>query len=273
MKRETAGLQIVPLRTPTLPPATHTNTIIIGEEDFVVLDPGSPYPDEQARLNEAIQSASDHGRFLGILVSHQHRDHIGGVTALVEQFDVPVWAHARTAEHVAPGIEVDRVLGDLDRIDLGEDSLEVWHTPGHADGHLAFVHSRTDTILAGDLVATEGTILVSSRDGHMGDYFGSLARLLDAAPGRIVPSHGEPIVNAVERLEFYIQHRKKRENKILDALIAQKSWCRPADLVPIAYSDAPRRVWPLAVESTKAHLIHLEEQGRVESGRGRWRAA
>ena len=242
------GLQIVPLRTPTLPPATHTNTVIIGAEDFVVLDPGSPYPDEQARLAEAVESASTRGRFLGILVSHQHRDHIGGVASLVEQFDVPVWAHQRTAELVAPAIGVDRVLSDFDRIELGEDSLEVWHTPGHADGHLAFVHLRSNTILVGDLVASEGTILVSPRDGHMGDYMESLARLRDAVPSRLIPSHGEPIVDAVERLEFYIQHRKNREAKILDALTGQKSWSRPVDLVPIAYSDAPRRAWPLAVE-------------------------
>src|SRR5262249_23789008 len=44
------GLVLVALRTPTLPPATHTNTMLLGEEQLWVVDPGSPWAEEQAVL-------------------------------------------------------------------------------------------------------------------------------------------------------------------------------------------------------------------------------
>lgn len=39
-----------PVRTKTLPPATHTNCYIAGGKEFVVIDAATPFPDEQQRL-------------------------------------------------------------------------------------------------------------------------------------------------------------------------------------------------------------------------------
>ncbi len=48
-----------PVRTPTKPPATHTNCYLIsGPEEFVIVDPGSPYEDEQAALAECVDDLS-----------------------------------------------------------------------------------------------------------------------------------------------------------------------------------------------------------------------
>ncbi len=37
------GIFLFPVRTPTLPPATHTNCYIIGGDELIVIDPASPY--------------------------------------------------------------------------------------------------------------------------------------------------------------------------------------------------------------------------------------
>ena len=34
------GITLVPVKSPTLLPATHTNCLIVGEEALVVIDPG-----------------------------------------------------------------------------------------------------------------------------------------------------------------------------------------------------------------------------------------
>jgi flavorubredoxin len=44
------GIVLVPLRTPTLPPATHTNCYIVGGDEVIVIDPASPYEEEQILL-------------------------------------------------------------------------------------------------------------------------------------------------------------------------------------------------------------------------------
>src|SRR3989441_3012731 len=36
-----AGIVLIPLRTPTLPPATHTNCYVIGGDHVIVIDPAS----------------------------------------------------------------------------------------------------------------------------------------------------------------------------------------------------------------------------------------
>ena len=48
--RVPAPARDVPLRTPTLPPATHTNCLLLGDAELWVVDPGSPWPEEQAVL-------------------------------------------------------------------------------------------------------------------------------------------------------------------------------------------------------------------------------
>src|SRR5438105_4138821 len=74
------GIVLVPLRTPTLPPATHTNCYIIGGDEVIVVDPASPYEDEQAVLDRVIERRGC--RIREIWLTHLHRDHVGGARHL-----------------------------------------------------------------------------------------------------------------------------------------------------------------------------------------------
>jgi ribonuclease/clavin/mitogillin len=77
--RFSPGVVLAPLRTPTLPPAVTTNCYIVGHERLWVVDPGSPYPDEQQRLLDLLGELQQAGKKVeGILVTHHHPDHVGG---------------------------------------------------------------------------------------------------------------------------------------------------------------------------------------------------
>src|SRR5215831_20157417 len=56
------GVFLCPLRTPTIPPATHTNCYLVGGDEMVVIDPGSPYPDQQAALDHVVARFIAQGR-------------------------------------------------------------------------------------------------------------------------------------------------------------------------------------------------------------------
>src|SRR5436190_3596342 len=129
------GIVLVPLRTPTLPPATHTNCYVIGGDEVVVIDPASPYEEEQALLDRVLEKRN----IREIWLTHLHRDHVGGANYLKKTRGLKIVAHRITAVDLEGGVEVDRVFEDDERLEIkGKPGwrLRGMHTPGHARGHV-----------------------------------------------------------------------------------------------------------------------------------------
>ncbi len=261
------GVRVIALETPTLPPATHTNAYVLGERDVIVVEPASPRRREQARLFDALDDAEC--RVRAIYLTHHHIDHIGAVEALVSRTGAPVWAHAETASRVP--FAIDRVMNEGERIE--DDTGRAWdalHTPGHAPGHLC-LRDGDGTVIAGDMVAGIGTILVEPSEGSMSLYLASLRRLAEGSRV-LLPSHGPALTDAPSALAHYVRHRLGRESKVREALRSSGP-STVLGLVPVAYADTPMTVWPLAALSLEAHLVKLVEDGEVVKDGERYRIA
>src|SRR5690606_2052332 len=261
------GISMLPLKTPTLPPAEHTNVFFVGTGECVLVEPASPYAREVSRVVAMVDAQIEAGRQpQAILATHHHPDHIGGARVLSEKLGLPLWAHRHTAERLRGVVEFSRLLEDGERIELDgpeQVELECVHTPGHAPGHLCFLDRRSGVMIAGDMVAGVGTILVEPGDGDMALYLASLAAMAAREPTRLLPAHGGIIADPRRCLEGYIEHRRQRESKVLDALTRMERPATAAELVPWAYQDAPKTVWPLAARATEAHLLKLVAEGRA----------
>jgi glyoxylase-like metal-dependent hydrolase (beta-lactamase superfamily II)/8-oxo-dGTP pyrophosphatase MutT (NUDIX family) len=261
------GILAIPLRTATLPPATHTNAYLLGHGELVLVDPGAADLDEQDRLRRALVAAQvGSGRHLAaIWLTHHHPDHVGGVAAVRQAFGLPVLAHRATAERLAArGIAVDGELVDGQRVVLdGEPPLavRVVHTPGHARGHLCFLEETGRALVAGDLVAGVGTIVVDPPEGDMDAYLSSLAKALVLAPTVLLPAHGPAIRNGAAKLQEYIDHRLWREKRVLAAW--QTGARTPRDMLPTVYDDVAPEAWPLAERQILAHLDRLRRAKRL----------
>src|SRR5262245_32913082 len=267
------GIFLFPVKTPTLPPATHTNCYVIGGDEMIVIDPASPYEEEQRELDTFIDSLMAEGRRVKeIIVTHLHSDHIGGVEHLRERLGVPVAAHRLTAESISHTVRVDRLIEDGEFIEIGGDPgwrLRALHTPGHARGHLCFYEEITGAIITGDLVVGIGTVVIDPPEGNMKQYFDSLRRLLALPKLSILfPAHGPALGSAREKIEEYIEHRSMREAKILAAVKAGAE--SPQKIVEAAYTDVNPALYGLAERSTLAHLEKLEAEGRVANNGGRY---
>jgi ribonuclease/clavin/mitogillin len=101
------------VRTPTKPPATHTNCYLVGSREVVIFDPASPYEEEQAALASCVDDLIAEGRTVReIILTHLHPDHVGGVNALLTHlnYSIAVAAHRLTAEALRGQIRVDRLI-------------------------------------------------------------------------------------------------------------------------------------------------------------------
>ncbi len=266
-------ITLFPQYTLTLPPATHTNCYLIGHDELLIVEPASSLDWSESALRVFLQDQIESGKRLkSVVLTHHHHDHVGGVADLVEHFNLEVWAHKETADRIT--LPVSRFLEDGDLIELdGGVCLEVFHTPGHAPGHIVLLDERSASLVVGDMVAGMGTIVIDPEDdGDMSEYLESLQLIRDLDPSCLLPSHGPVIGGTREKIDEYVSHRLKREGLILDAV--KGSNCGLKQIVDTAYHDTPSilREGPhggLAGRSALAHLEKLVKDGRVTGDRDR----
>lgn len=265
-----ATLEMFEARTPTLAPATHTNSYALGGRDVVLVEPATPYEDEQrAWLDWARGLASKGRRLVAIVATHHHPDHVGGLEVLGRELGVPVWAHAATKARLAgaQAAAIARELAEGEELVLDGPTPERWrvlHTPGHAPGHVCLHEARTGALVVGDMVASVGTILIAPGDGDMALYLAQLERLAGLGAKVALPAHGDPIDAPADLFRRYVVHRLLREAKVLEAVkSAGPAGGDLGELVAVAYADTPPAIWPVAMLSLRAHLDKLVGDGKV----------
>ena len=228
---------------------TGTNTYVIGRDPAWVVDPG---PAIDAHADAVAAEVQGRGGVAGILLTHDHGDHAGGVPGLLERLggSVPVHAvrYAGAGEPLAAG---DRV-GPFD----------VVATPGHAPDHVAFVAG--EVVFAGDAVLGRGSVFVAPDPGALKGYLEGLARLRALSLRRIAPGHGPLVEDPAAKLDEYIAHRHAREEALIGALGLGRRTV--AELLDEAWSDVPDHLRPAAAVTLAAHLDKLDEEGRLPTG-------
>jgi len=105
--------------------------VIHNNNYAVIIDPGLAAP-----VTEYLQSEKLHP--CAILITHHHNDHTGGVTELLQRFDIPVYGPGN--ESIAA---ITNPVQQNDIVNLPEISLNltVLDTPGHTRGHIAYYGS------------------------------------------------------------------------------------------------------------------------------------
>ena len=263
------GIRVIPLKTRTLPPATHTNAMLLGSSDLVLVDPGAPWAEDQHRLAEIVISEARRsgGRLRGIWLTHHHDDHVAGAAALQRQFQVPLWAHASTAAQLRDrGLCINRHFAGGERLTLAgrpELRIRIVHAPGHASGHLCFFEERTLTLLCGDMLSGFGTVVIDPPDGSMVEYLESLRKLAGLGAKVILPSHGTMMRDAPRVLDEAWQHRLRREERVFDAWLGGER--DPEAMLDAVYGDIDPRARPLAARQILAHLERLAAVGRIST--------
>lgn len=165
-----------------------------------------------------------------LIATHADADHVQGLAKAKELLRAKTAGHPLAVEPLATGdtvltyaeikaqkifvdmppCQIDTLLNEGDEIVLGDQKLEVWHTPGHTDSQLAFRFG--DLLFSGDNIYRDSCVGVI--DAHHGsnipDFIRSLERIRDSDVKWLLPSHG-PIFTkdnsilqqAIDRLSQY----------------------------------------------------------------------
>lgn len=253
---------------------TGTGTYVIGQDapgsTVAVIDPG---PLDDAHLR-ALLKAVEGQRVSHVLVTHTHRDHaplarpfaeaVGGAPILAARPPVhTVHATASLDEEDDDSFQPDVILSGGERLTGDGWTIEAMATPGHASNHLAFVLEEENALFSGDHIMGWSTTVVAPPDGDMNAYMASLDAVIARRFDTIWPTHGAPITEVQPFLEAYKAHRLDREAQILARVQAGDR--RISDMVPALYAAVDQRLWPAASLSVWAHLIALEQAGRVKA--------
>ena len=227
-------------------PGTNTWVLDDGSGNVVVIDPG-PVDTKHAR---AIFDVVGKRRLEAVLVTHTHSDHAPMANPIARDMAVPAVGYAR-----GPQFEPDIRLLDGAFFDVGDLSLQVLWTPGHADDHLCF--RAGNVLFSGDHIIGGSSVMVDD----MGAYLKSLERLRGIGLEGLRPGHGEPMDDPEKVIDWYLAHRRQRHAEIFGAIA--RGAATVADIVEVVYADVDSSLHPLAARSVEAHITLLTDEGRI----------
>ncbi|AKL93927.1 Zn-dependent hydrolase [Clostridium aceticum] len=181
-----------------------TNCYIIYDKntlEALIIDPG----DEEKVL---IQYIDKHAlKPQGILLTHYHYDHIGGVEGLKRKYHCPVYAHKKEVEGLQKpeinrsnldgrtpvSVTPDKLLSDGDTIFIGTIVLEVIHTPGHTPGGICLKVKDSNIIFTGDTIFSDDLGRTDLEGGSEESLKRSITNKVSKWPENtmIYPGHGE----------------------------------------------------------------------------------
>lgn len=235
-----------------------TNTYLLGDEEVAVLDPG---PAEQSHIDAILKAAGDRIRW--IVCTHTHPDHSPAWQAVAEATGAEVIGASPPDDMFqdktfVPGSE----LQHDDVLATSEFTLRAVHTPGHVGNHFCFFLEEEQMMFAGDHIMNGSTVVIIPPSGDMKAYIESLQLLLRYPLRLIAPGHGEVMEDSKAVVEWLINHRLKREAKVI-ACLRQLGRTSVDDLVTVVYDDVDSSLHKMAKLSLSAHLIKLHQENRA----------
>jgi glyoxylase-like metal-dependent hydrolase (beta-lactamase superfamily II) len=170
-----------------------------------------------------------------IVITHAHRSHLGGLAALKKLSGATVYAHEWEADIIAGDrraqpvtlkpmqslkilpfqlgialnvpkhapVDVDRAVGEGDRIG----PLEVLHAAGHSPGHLAFFWPERSFLISGDAIATWPQFSAGWRAFNLNreQHAASVRRMAGLDAKVVGVGHGDAIVeDAADRVRSLV---------------------------------------------------------------------
>ncbi len=172
------------------------NVWVIGDDsECVVID--APHD------VDAIAEVIGDRRVLAVLCSHAHDDHVRFAPELGRRFEAPVLLHPDdlVVWRLTHDTEPDGELTDGQRVVVGDTTLTVLHTPGHAPGAVCFHAPDLGVVFTGDTLFNGGPGATGRSYSDYDTIVASIREKLFALPDETVvkTGHGDDTTIGAEK--------------------------------------------------------------------------
>lgn len=195
-------------------PVQENTYVLYNEKDeCIIIDPGCYYDNERDELAFFIDSNGLTPVLL--LNTHCHLDHVFGNKWVSEKYGLKLHLHEKEKPVLdyAPtaglrwNLPFDNYQGDViylregDTIQLGEDKLEVFFTPGHSPGSIVFYCRKQQFVIGGDVLFKMSVGRTDLPGGDHMTLLNSIQTKLFVLPDEVIvyPGHGDTTTIGFEK--------------------------------------------------------------------------
>ena len=244
-----------------------TNVYFVGDpsEEMILIDTGEH---DRSWTKQILDYYEGLGRpkITSIVISHGHRDHIGGLDRVQDAVQAPVRCHPKLAKELRRVLSDEGAVVELKSRELlktgGGVSLRALFTPGHAVDHVCYHLADERVLFTGDTIL--GASSSSVQDLYQ--YMRSLQLLSRLRVDIICPAHG-PVVpppRGKGLVAWYLRHRTEREGQVVRVL--EKGISNVDDIVKDIYpKNLKKDLRAPAAGNVRTHLEKLIKEERAES--------
>lgn len=169
------------------------------------------------------------------------------------------------------------LLDDGSLIEMGDYRLTCILTPGHTEGHMCLYEEDKQLLFSGDHILYDITPHIESWSyeiNSLKNYMKSLDKVRNMPAKLVLPGHRNFFTDLTGRIDELKKHHEIRATEVLDVL---------GENTMSAYDIAAGMTWDIdcenweqfpttqkwfAVGEAIAHLLYLEDQGRIKRRKG-----
>jgi metallo-beta-lactamase class B len=192
----------------------HSAWALTGRDGIILIDTLYDYASDEAIVGGLRKLGLDPAAVKYVIISHAHRDHVGGARLMQERFGARIvmggadWDLTEKSVNQFPDGKPKRdiVAEDAQKITLGDVAVEIVSTPGHTPGTLSMFFEVKDGGRPLTVAYSGGTAFNFQNDvPHFDTYIASQRRMAERAGAKqaaVLMSNHSEFDNAVMKIRL-----------------------------------------------------------------------